>query len=119
MLFLKAAILFQWIRIFIPRGTRNSLYWILQSIIWFNTLFYIAGAISEIFRCSPIDKAWNLPMEGGECGFSWDILLLATAVVNAIVDLASLIVPQKVTWSLQMSKSRKIGVSIIFAVGIL
>lgn len=44
---------------------------------------------------------------------------LSSAYFNLVADLFILLLPQRVIWTLQMSRQRKIGVSSIFSVGIL
>lgn len=42
-----------------------------------------------------------------------------SAVFNLVLDILILLLPQQVIWTLQLTKSKKIGISFIFGVGIL
>lgn len=98
----RQAILLQWIAIFVPKGTRNSLFWTCHIVFWINTLFYIATGITNIVGAAT-----------GE-GFA-----LASAAMNVIIDLIILFLPQRVIWNLKMSFQKKLGVSVVFSLGVL
>jgi hypothetical protein len=119
MIFLRVAILHQWMRIFYPRGARDVFYWALMVLMWMNVLFYISCIGVQMFRCTPIRKAWDPLVEGGHCVTSFDTMDIMTPVFNAMSDLAVLFLAQRVIWRLQMGRRRKIGISIVFAFGIL
>ncbi|KAI0151573.1 hypothetical protein GGR57DRAFT_503845 [Xylariaceae sp. FL1272] len=109
--FLKIAVLLDWRRIFAPPGGgRNYLWWILQILIWANAVFYFIGTIIEALQCPPTQK--NCPINASHYN-------LASGIINVISDLTILIAPHWVIWSLKLSAARKIGVSILFAIGIL
>ncbi|KAI1461803.1 hypothetical protein F4805DRAFT_245270 [Annulohypoxylon moriforme] len=117
MLFSKAAIILEWARLFIPRGRRGTFYWLSRLATLLNIIVYTAATLISALSCKPIDKFWKdyLP---GTC---IDRLALATclAAFNLAMDIFILVLPQQVIWSLQMEKTRKIGVSIVFSVGLL
>jgi hypothetical protein len=96
---IKVAILANWLRIFVPTGTRNAFYWTLHVLIWTNVLYYTITTFTEVFRCWPREKIWNPWFEGGTC--SVDVLgqNLATSVLN-------------------MSRDQKVGLSLLFVVGL-
>lgn len=67
--------------------------------------------------CHPHNKLWN-PLLPGECintTFSGTLI----SSVNLAVDAVLFILPQKVIWGLHMSTKRKLGVSLIFFIGVL
>lgn len=64
-----------------------------------------------------MEKSWK-PWAEGRC-INLRNFHVATAVFNIVVDLALVILPQRVIWALQMDKKRKIGISIVFSVGLL
>ncbi|KAK3389679.1 hypothetical protein B0H63DRAFT_103002 [Podospora didyma] len=117
MLFAKNAILFEWSRIFVPAGTRNAFFWFTRVLIVANTMLYFAGIIAGVFMCKPIAKSWDFFIHG-EC---LDRRQVHGSMVcfNLAIDLFILILPQKVIWSLQMTRSRRLGVSIIFSIGLM
>ncbi|KAI1098669.1 hypothetical protein F4804DRAFT_115729 [Jackrogersella minutella] len=114
---IKAAIIIEWTFIFVPQHTRNAFYWICKTLLCFNTLFYIAMIIFPNVACHPHDKLWN-PLLPGKCT-NTSVSSILVSAVNFATDVVLLILPQKVIWGLQMSTKRKIGVSLIFLIGIL
>jgi hypothetical protein len=116
MILVKTAILIEWTRIFVPRGTRNTYYWSSVAIIVLNLLVYTLGIILSVVSCIPTHKIWQ-PWVEGRC-FNRKALDNTTAWTNLIVDLFILILPQRTIWKLQMNRSRKIGISIIFSIGL-
>ena len=112
--FTKVSILLLVLRIFCPKK-RDPFYWILQTLNILNTLFYSIFFFIPIFLCSPRDKIW-LPRSPGKC---LDIfgLYIASAAFNIASDLAMYFIPLWKVWNLQISKGRKLGISVIFATG--
>jgi hypothetical protein len=117
MLSLKTAIMKEWIDIFVPRGTRNTFFWISCGIIAYNVAFYSAAIIAANLSCIPQNAIWDVTVHG-KC-FNYKAMEMAGAAINLVSDLIILILPQRVIWTLNMSTSRKLGVSFIFAIGIL
>ena len=112
--FTKVSILLLVLRIFCPQK-RDPFYWVLQGLNILNTLFYATFIFIPIFLCKPRDKIW-LPQTPGTC---LDIftLYIASSVFNIASDLAMYLIPLWKVWHLQISKARKIGISVIFATG--
>ncbi|KOS22246.1 hypothetical protein ESCO_001456 [Escovopsis weberi] len=117
MVFAKSAILCEWMHIFVPTGTRNLFFWLCTTMMTLNILLYSSGAIAEGLGCIPLDKTWK-PWRPGKC-IDKKVLDVTTAYFNLALDLLILLLPQRVIWRLQMTRSKKIGVSVIFSVGIL
>ncbi|KAI1099761.1 hypothetical protein F4804DRAFT_320931 [Jackrogersella minutella] len=115
---IKVAILVNWLRIFVPAGQRNYVYWTLHTLIWTNIVFYVITTITEIFRCSPRELIWNPFLEGGSCPIDVEDQNIITSVLNFLSDTTILAMPQWVIWKLQMSTSRKWGLSLLFLIGI-
>lgn len=116
---LKAAILLNWVHIFVPTGVRNSMFWISHILIWTNILFYGIGTVVEIFQCTPREKIWNPLFVGGSCPIDMDKHMLASGVINLISDIIILILPQRIIWGLNVTRQRKIQISVLFAIGLL
>ncbi|KAI0184730.1 hypothetical protein EV127DRAFT_374213 [Xylaria flabelliformis] len=116
-LFVKTSILLDWLQIFTPRGTRGALFWILHVIIWFNALFYTSIVVAGNLSCRPFNRIWDKRIPG-VC-FNRAPLDLTSAGVNLFCDIVILLAPQRVIWQLQLTTAKKIGVSIIFAIGLL
>lgn len=115
---IKVAILANWLRIFVPRGVHNALYWTLHALIWTNVVFYTITTFTEVFRCWPREKIWNPWYEGGRC--TVDVLPqnIATGGLNFISDTIILAIPQWMIWRLNMSQKQKLGISLLFLIGI-
>ncbi|KAI1325532.1 hypothetical protein F5Y16DRAFT_401249 [Xylariaceae sp. FL0255] len=117
-LVLKGAILREWIRIFVPYGTRNSFFWTSTAVLVMHTLFHSSWIIAENLACTPHKKIWDPLISSGHC-INVKGLYIPAAAVNLFADIIVLLLPQKVIWSLQMSRKTKIGVSLIFTIGFL
>lgn len=114
--FVKLSILLQFMRIFVPSKTGPAYYFI-QSVNWLNLLFYSAYTIASSLNCIPRRKIWE-PYTPGKC---LDIakLIIASSIINVFSDLAMFIIPLFCISSLQMPFKRKLGISVVFATGIL
>lgn len=115
---IKAAILVSWLRIFVPAGQRNKLFWVSHALIWTNVIFYVVAIGSETFRCWPREKIWNPLYQGGHCSVDVKKQYVASSTLNVLSDSAILAVPQFVIWKLQMPRARKWGLSLLFVIGI-
>lgn len=88
--------------------------------IWFrNTLAVIAffaltsnlsAVLAVIFQCSPVRKAWNGSFIPGRC-IDETRLFVAHAGLSLLVDLAVVVAPIRVIWSLHPSRRTKVAVS--------
>lgn len=116
--FLKAAILVEWSRIFNPRGIRNTFFWVCHTVLWVNILYYVASAISINLTCFPHQKIWDKTITDGTC-INSNALYLSGTIINLLSDLVIFYTPQSVIWGLKLSTSKKVGVSLIFAIGVL
>ncbi|KAI1810309.1 hypothetical protein GGS20DRAFT_208183 [Poronia punctata] len=114
----KAAILLEWNRIFVPSPARNAFYYASWTIIVLNTVFYTLSITLNAIACHPYEYIWDKTIPGGYCTFPNQLVDLTSAVINLVSDLAILILPQQVIWRLRMSARNKIGLSITFAIGI-
>lgn len=118
LLCVRAAIILDWVRIFVPAGTRNALFWTSHVLLCVVITFYIALIFAENLSCIPREKIWNPLVPGGRC-ISQQALITAASSINLVADLTILVLPQMVIWKLHMSTSKKIGLSIIFAIALL
>ncbi|KAJ8122055.1 hypothetical protein ONZ43_g1652 [Nemania bipapillata] len=117
MIFLKSAILLEWIRLFVPGKTRNAFFWTCHVVAVLNALYYTANIIVENVSCKPKAYWWDKSLTG-HC-LNGTVLALTSATVNLAFDIIILILPQKVIWTLNMSKMRRLGVSVVFVIGLL
>lgn len=95
------------------------------TIRWFTTSLYIIGLIciaiciafffSIIFECTPINYAWNKTIKGHCINIS--ARYISADVLNLVVDIALVVLPIPLVWSLQMSVSTKLAVVGMFLLG--
>ena len=79
-------------------------------------LFYIATTLVKIWECTPREKIWNKIVQGDCVNIA--TLLNTSGLFNTITDILILLVPVKAVWNLQMRKKKKLGVVLIFTVGL-
>ncbi|KAI1364850.1 hypothetical protein F5Y08DRAFT_305567 [Xylaria arbuscula] len=115
---LKVAILVQWIRIFVPRGSKGSFYWTSYVLTLANVLLYSSILISICTACRPYNRIWDETADG-TCGANREIIYIAGAVGNLVSDVIITLLPQRVIWKLQVKTQKKIGIAFIFFVGLL
>ncbi|KAI1489288.1 hypothetical protein F5X96DRAFT_17426 [Biscogniauxia mediterranea] len=116
-IFIKLAIVLEWLRIFNPRGVRNLFYWCSYIIIAVNLLFYTAALIVLNVACRPYARYWD-PFVRGTCAYDPTKMYVVAGTINFVVDIMIFLLPQKIIWRLQMSTHKKLGLAGIFAVGI-
>ncbi|KAI1799349.1 hypothetical protein F4811DRAFT_109014 [Daldinia bambusicola] len=116
MIFLKAAILLQWARLFSP-GRRGVFCWLCYSIASINALFYIITILVDLLCYTPVQYHWDKSINGHSAND--DLLAPLSAGINVVLDITILILPQKIIWNLNMSFRQKVKISSIFIAGIL
>lgn len=86
-------------------------------MIGVQVAFAIAAVIALNLACIPTKKKWEFWLPG-KCINAHDIETVSAAF-QLISDCIVLLLPQKVIWDLRLSWKKKLGVSIIFSLGIL
>lgn len=117
LLFSKTAILLEWMRIFSPRRIKLFFWWSSNALIVGNVLLYALGFILSAITCIPHESIWH-PWVRGRC-VDRRSLGLATAFFNVLLDIAILILPQRIIWTMHMRGRTRAGVAVIFSVGLL
>ncbi|KAI1296456.1 hypothetical protein F5Y03DRAFT_370473 [Xylaria venustula] len=117
MLVLKPAILLEWCHIFAATNPRGYFFWTCVVVSVLNVLNYLLGIVIESTSCTPQAAWWDKTIPG-HC-LDTQILALTTAIVNLVLDVVILILPQRTIWKLQMSWQKRLSVSIVFIVGAL
>ncbi|KAH8721494.1 hypothetical protein GQ44DRAFT_829083 [Phaeosphaeriaceae sp. PMI808] len=115
---LKIAILCDWLRLFVPMGQRSWLFWTFHFLIWANVIYYLSGTFIEIWRCHPREKIWNPVFEGGSCPIDIGANNFVSGLINIVSDVAILALPQWVIWRLQVTHAKRIGISLLFVIGL-
>ena len=116
-MFLKVAIMLEWLRIFVPNKVHNVFFWTCWVVLALNASWYTINIIILNVACTPYSAIWDITITGS-CIDSRTVEL-CSAAVNLVSDIIIVAIVQKVIWGLQMSLKTKVGVSIMFAAGIL
>jgi hypothetical protein len=112
-LFVKIALLSILTRIFAPyRGK----VWFIYIFLGCLCCYYTVALIIKIRMCAPIPMYWLGPVEGGSC-LDQAAALIADSVISVVSDIIILILPLPLTWSLQMSRNRKLRVMGLLGAG--
>lgn len=114
-LIIKTAVLLQYLRIFVP--IRNRTFYLAWVLISVNVILNLGLTFSFAFQCIPREKIWT-PSMPGQC-INLGAVFLLSAVGNTITDFATFLLPLYTIWGLQLPRSRKMGISGLFAVGLL
>ena len=110
----KLAILLQIQHIFVTG--RNIRFYLVQSLIWLNGLWYFINIFLNAFPCTPRAKIWD-PRVPGHCFVSFYASNDISLIVNSVSDIFILILPIFWAWKLQMAWKRKVRVTLIFGTG--
>lgn len=100
----------QYLRIFIGKGTVMAT-WI---CVVFVAAYTIQGAVVGIFLCNPPAAFWE--RSKGFCINQPPWYYVSTGF-NIVTDFAIILIPIPALRSLHVSRSRKIGICLIFSVG--
>ncbi|KAF4835455.1 hypothetical protein CGCSCA4_v012628 [Colletotrichum siamense] len=115
---IKTAILLDWCRIFTAGDRRKSVFWwCCMGVVGFQCLWGILCIILLNMQCTPHNAIWEFYVSS-KC-FALPKVMLTSASVQVATDIVMVLLPQRIIWGLQMNLQRKIGISIIFGVGIL
>lgn len=115
MLSTKLAILLLYRRVFLPQ--RGGFFdWVLRLFMLILGLFYFATTIVKIWECSPRARIWDKSIPG-TC-IDIPALLNTSGLFNMVTDVLILLVPVKSVWNLHMTRKRKLGVILVFTVGL-
>lgn len=80
-------------------------------------MLYSSDLIANFTGCQPLERFWNFWV-AGHCA-DRKARNTVTASINIVLDVLILLLPQPVIWKLQMTNARKIGVFVVFSVGLL
>jgi hypothetical protein len=84
-----------------------------------TSLWAIGSFLAQVFSCRPISYYWN-QWDGeheGSCT-SHNSLLLAHSIINIFLDILVIALPMPVLVKLHMSIEKRVGMCLIFAVGL-
>ncbi len=86
-------------------------------LLWANVLFYASKILLINLACIPHRAIWDKTIPA-KC-LDQKIVYLAAAVISVVSHAFILALPQTIIWKLKMDNKKKIGVSFIFATGVL
>lgn len=113
---IKTSILFLYLRLF-PDPKFRRIVWATQA---FNLLMVGSFILSDFLQCRPISFFWE-SWDGEHAGRCFNINAFAWAhsALNIALDFWMLYLPATQVWSLQMKTRKKVGVILMFGIGIL
>ena len=95
------------------RAFRRSV-WIVSTII----LLWAMHIILETFLiCRPLSMNWD-PTPNGTCG-DRNAMFVVAGASNMVTDIMVMLLPIPTIWKLHMATSRKLGIMVMFSLGIL
>ncbi|KAI1454243.1 hypothetical protein F4805DRAFT_328688 [Annulohypoxylon moriforme] len=111
----KLSILFMYRRLF----SVNSLFRrqvLIVSILVIG--FWIGCTVADLLDCIPIEWTWNNALADPQYCFNYNIFWLASGIVETIIDVLIIAMPIRLVIGLQMNRSKKIAVVIVFLLGL-
>ena len=112
--FIRASIVFLYIRIFPTQIFRRICYVVLVA----NLCFFISTALADCLICRPISYRWDRVVGGtGSCGTEKSLDLFI-GIFNLILDVTAVVLPMPVLWGLNLDMGKKIKLSGMFGMGI-
>lgn len=111
-LFVKLALLIIIGRVFGPVHKKtNTGIWVFMGML---VAYYASGLVIKIRICWPISAYWM--GESEKCLNQGDIIM-ADSIISVISDLAILVLPLPLTWSLQLPDQKKLRVAGLLGAG--
>ena len=87
--------------------------WILGAVIF---SFWLASTIATLVNCRPLKYSWiGLSLE--EYCFNYNVFWMATGAVEVVIDTAILILPIRMVLRLQLSRTTKASIILVFLLG--
>ncbi|KAB2569228.1 hypothetical protein DBV05_g12097 [Lasiodiplodia theobromae] len=115
---IKTAILLDWARIFVPSDKyKNTFWWGCMAISGFQCLWGVLCIILLNMQCIPHNAIWEFYVPS-KC-YELPKVMLSSGSIQVITDIAMVLLPQKMIWGLHLNWQKKLGVSIIFGVGVI
>ncbi|KFA79682.1 hypothetical protein S40288_09079 [Stachybotrys chartarum IBT 40288] len=115
---IKAAIILELIRIFGSKGRRDMFFWTSRIVLCADVCWGIVVIILNNTSVTPHRALWD-PLIPYTENFNIAVSTTCTSALNLVFDLVIFFLPQKVIWALNMKTSKKLAVSVIFAIGLL
>lgn len=110
--FNKLAMLTLYLRVFVEKSFQR-ICWTTVGVVLAGTLSFVIATTTE---CLPVELNWNKTIHG-KC-VNNSALRWSWAGFNTMTDIWVALLPISCIWKLQMSTSKKVGVLIVFALGL-
>ena len=111
--FIRASIVFLYIRIFPTRIFRIVCYLVLAV----NLCFFVGTILADCLICQPISYRWDRTVGGtGSCG-DQKSLDLFIGIFNLFLDVTAVVLPMPILWGLKMAVGKKVMLSGMFGMG--
>lgn len=79
--------------------------------------YSVAAILATVLQCIPLSNLWK-PRSKGPLGcIDFGTAVLTVGFINIVTDITILSLPIRPVWSLQMSKSHKWQVVVVFLLG--
>jgi glucan phosphoethanolaminetransferase (alkaline phosphatase superfamily) len=113
---LKLSMLFFYLRIFPTRNVRRLLW----GTVAFTILFGLVFVFVAIFQCKPVNYFWT-KWDGEHVGTCADVnaITVSSAAINIALDIWIMGVPLSQLKQMNLDWRKKIGVGMMFSVGVL
>ncbi|KAL7627702.1 hypothetical protein AAE478_001896 [Parahypoxylon ruwenzoriense] len=110
---LKLSMLFLYLRIFSVAQFKRWVYALIAIVVSYGIAFFIVFPTN----CQPVYQLWA-PVPGGWCH---DVTIeeFSSVGINLAIDLAIIILPMPILWTLKMPVYNKIFISIMFSCGLI
>lgn len=115
----KNAILLEWTHIFVLKKTRNSFFWLCHALIAVNTMLYIASVVATHLMCIPMEAMWYPWLAQDSKCIDRKPADVSVMGFNLLTDIIILFLPQRIIWKLKLPKAKRIGITIVFSIGLL
>jgi hypothetical protein len=115
---IKCAILLEWVDIFVSDKKRGYFAWACYITCGIVVTLSIILFVMSMVNCTPFEANWDPLIPGGYCRFDVTDFGLASSTTNLVLDMIPLILVQKVIWGLKLSWQKKLGVSVVFLIGV-
>ncbi|KAI9882493.1 MAG: hypothetical protein M1823_005765 [Watsoniomyces obsoletus] len=101
-------------RRFVPK---EPYYPILYALGGSIVIFTLATVLAFIFQCTPVSGAWDMLVV--TCRVDVARLQLGICIFNLLTDIFILLLPIPTVWQLQVNIKKKLGLIILFSLGVL
>lgn len=80
--------------------------------------FCLMVILVALLICKPVEFNWTPTLPNGSCADQTSAFT-ASGVINLLLDIAIIVLPMPLLWNLQMATHKKVGLMVIFSVGVL